>query len=135
VLLPEEETCEVCSSSRTRIGRASACRGVSLCAAELRLRAGMDQPVLARRAASADGSLMMITCEWDLASAVVLRLTDACRSLIGPRDVGARGALGGVRGQYGAARCGQNCGQVGVLAATGTEVVARALGVVSRQVF
>jgi hypothetical protein len=24
----------------------------------------MDQPLLARRAASADGSLTMITCEW-----------------------------------------------------------------------
>jgi hypothetical protein len=27
--------------------------------------------------------------------------------------VGMRGALGGVRGQAGAARCGHNCGQVG----------------------
>ncbi len=67
--------------------------------------------------------------------AVSLRLTDAGGYLAGSREVGVRGALGGVRGQHGAARCGQNCGQVGVLAATGTEVVARALGVVSRQVF
>ena len=39
-----------------------------------------------------------------------LRLTDACRSLIGPRDVGMRRSPGGVRVRHGAARCGQNCG-------------------------
>jgi hypothetical protein len=33
--------------------------------------------------------------------------------LIGSRDVGVRGALGGVRGQPGASRYGQNCGQMG----------------------
>ncbi len=39
-----------------------------------------------------------------------LRLTDAGRPLVRSRDVGVRRSLGGVRGQHGAARCGQNCG-------------------------
>jgi hypothetical protein len=39
-----------------------------------------------------------------------LRLTDACKSLIGPRDVGMRRSPGSVRVRDGAARCGQNCG-------------------------
>jgi hypothetical protein len=39
-----------------------------------------------------------------------LRLTDACRSLIRPRDVGMRRSPGGVRVRHGAARCGRNCG-------------------------
>src|SRR5947209_12727884 len=39
-----------------------------------------------------------------------LRLTDAGRPLIGPRDVGMRRSPGGVRVRHGAARCGQNCG-------------------------
>jgi len=39
-----------------------------------------------------------------------LRLTDACRSLIGPRDVGMRRSPGGVGVRPGAARCGQNGG-------------------------
>jgi hypothetical protein len=43
--------------------------------------------------------------------AVALRLTDAGRSLIGPRDVGMQRSPDGVRVQHGAARCGQNCGQ------------------------
>jgi hypothetical protein len=34
--------------------------GMSLCATELRLRTGVYRPVRTRRAASADGSLMMI---------------------------------------------------------------------------
>jgi hypothetical protein len=41
-----------------------------------------------------------------------LRLTDAGNSRIGPRDVGMRRSLGGVRVQHGAARCGQNCGHL-----------------------
>ena len=39
-----------------------------------------------------------------------LRLTDAGRSLIKPRDVAMRCSPGGVRVRHGAARCGQNCG-------------------------
>ena len=41
-----------------------------------------------------------------------LRLTDACRSLIGPRDVDMRRSPGGVQVRHGAARCGHNCGQM-----------------------
>jgi hypothetical protein len=40
----------------------------------------------------------------------VLRLTDAGRPLIGPRDVGMRRSPDGVRVRHGAARCGHNCG-------------------------
>lgn len=67
-----------------------------MCAAELRLRAGMDQPVLARRAASADGSLMIITWGRGLERTEGLRLTGACRPLIRSRDVGMRRSPGGV---------------------------------------
>ena len=41
-----------------------------------------------------------------------LRLTDAGKSGIGPRDVGMRRSPGGVRVQHRAARCGQNCGHM-----------------------
>ena len=58
-----------------------------MCAAELRLRTGTDRPVRARRVASADDSLTMITCGRGLETAEGLRFTDACRSVIGPRDV------------------------------------------------
>jgi hypothetical protein len=49
-------------SSRA-LGRESACLGVSLCAAEMRLRAGVDRPVRAPHAGSVDRSLTMITCK------------------------------------------------------------------------
>ena len=42
------------------VSRMSACLGVSLCVAELRLRAGVYRPVRTRRAAFADGPLMVI---------------------------------------------------------------------------
>ena len=54
-----------------------ACLGVSLCTAELRLRAGVNRRVRTRRAASADGSLTMITRGRGLKRAEGLRLTGA----------------------------------------------------------
>lgn len=41
-----------------------------------------------------------------------LRLTDAGKFGIGPRDMVLRRSLGGVRVQHGAARCGQDCGHL-----------------------
>ena len=64
-----------------------------MCAAELRLRAGMDRPVLARRAASADGSLTMIIYGWGLERAEGRCLTDADVPWSDPRDVGVRGGV------------------------------------------
>jgi hypothetical protein len=81
-----------------------------LCAAELRLRTGTDRPARARRVACADDSLTMITCGRGLERAEDLRLTDGCRSLIGPRNVCVPRSPGGVRVWHGAARYCQNCG-------------------------
>jgi hypothetical protein len=83
---------------------------MSLCAAELRLRVGMDRPVLTRRAASADSSLTMITRGWGLERAEFLRLTGAGGALVGWCDLRTRRVLSAVRVWPVAARCGQNCG-------------------------
>ncbi len=57
-----------------------------------------------------DGSLTMITGGTGFEGPVILRLTDACRFLLGPRDGDVWRSSGGVRVRHGAARCGQNCG-------------------------
>jgi hypothetical protein len=49
---------------------------------------------------------------WSATEARTLRLTDAGKSGIGPRNVGVQRSPGSVRVQHGAARCGQNCGHL-----------------------
>lgn len=97
-------------SSRA-LGRESACLGVSLCAAEMRLRAGVDRPVRARRG-SVDGSLTMITCKLRLEGCSGLLHLRRPRVLASPRDspssrpaLGSSGAVGWARRRQRCCRC------------------------------
>lgn len=71
------------------------CRECHSRAAELQLWSGVDRPVRARRAASPDGPLTVITCGRGLERAEGLRLTDTGKPLIGSRGERVRGVRRG----------------------------------------